>query len=39
VTHAHRLGELRADRMENGQAVETWTWSQKPYEFEDLLST
>ena len=30
--------DVLVDRMENGEAVETWTWSQKPYEFDDLLS-
>jgi hypothetical protein len=29
--------DVLVDRMENGEAVETWIWSQKPYEFDDLL--
>jgi len=30
--------DVLVDRMEDGKAVETWIWSQKPYEFDDLLS-
>ncbi len=30
--------DVLVDRMENGKAVETWLWSQKPYEFDELLS-
>ena len=30
--------DVLVDRLENGDAVETWVWSGKPYEFDDLLS-
>jgi ketosteroid isomerase-like protein len=30
--------DVLVDRLENGKAVETWVWSEKPYEFDDLLS-
>ena len=30
--------DVLVDRIENGQAVETWVWSGNQYEFDDLLS-
>jgi len=30
--------DVLVDRIENGQAVETWLWSGEQYDFDDLLS-
>ena len=30
--------DVLVDRLENGQAVETWVWSEKPYEFDEAMS-
>jgi uncharacterized protein len=34
----HSSFDVLVDRMENGQAVETWVWSGKPYEFDELFA-
>jgi uncharacterized protein len=30
--------DVLVDRLENGQAVETWVWSEKPYDFDEAMS-
>ncbi len=30
--------DILVDRLENGEAVETWIWSQRQYEFDEIMS-